>query len=161
MRLNKILLEPFPNGKRVEGFVKTGETWYPGMCVQLDPSVALKGNRHTYKIYDRAADGDRPAGGYIIVLENHLTGAGCTQSYAAGERFFGYCPLPHDELNLLLLNLSGTADDHSKGEILMVDDGTGKFIATTGTPQSNPAMLLEDVTDPTADTLAWSIWSGY
>jgi len=43
----------------------------------------------------------------------------------------------------------------------MVDDGTGKLIATTGTPESEPFVLLETVTDPTADTLAWTMYSGY
>lgn len=158
-RRNKILLEPDPKGKRIEGFVATGETFYPGMCVQMDPTVSLRGGRHTYKIYNRDADGNNPAGPHVIVLEDHLRGMVMTDSYAAGNRFFGYCPLPGDELNLLIENIAGTADDHSAGEILMVNDGTGKFIATTGSPEKEPAMLLEAITDPTADTLGWCVWS--
>ncbi len=162
-RRNKIVLEPDPRGKRIEGFVATGETFYPGMCVQMDPTVTLKGGRHTCKIFNRDADGNNPAGPHIIVVENYLLGKTISDSYAAGERFFGYVPLPGDELNLLLLNIGGTTDDHTAGEILIVDDGTGKFIATTGGSEvldREPAMLLETVTDPTVDTLAWCVWAG-
>lgn len=62
---------------------------------------------------------------------------------------------------MLLLNIAGTADDHALGELLMVDNGTGKLIATTGTPECEPFVLLEAVTDPVADTLAWTMFSGY
>ena len=43
----------------------------------------------------------------------------------------------------------------------MVDDGTGLIIATTGSPETEVCLLLEAITDPTADTLAWTIWSGH
>jgi hypothetical protein len=43
----------------------------------------------------------------------------------------------------------------------MVDDTTGKFIATTGSPATQMAQLLETLPALTADTLAWSVWSGY
>jgi hypothetical protein len=158
---NKIVVSADPRGRFVEGIVKTGETHYPGMVVQIDASVTLVSNKHTWKLYDRAADGDRPAGPYIVIIENYLIGKLTTDSYAAGERVFGYIPAAGDELNLLLADIAGTGDDHTKGEILMVDDGTGKWIATTGSPQTNPAVLLETVTDPTSTTLAWCIWSGY
>jgi hypothetical protein len=160
-RRNRIVITPYAAerpGAQVEGVVATGETFYPGMIVQVDPSVALKNGRHTYKIFDRGADGDQPLGPHVVVIENYLLGKLMTDSYAAGEQFFGYVPLMGDELNLLLLNLSGTADDHTAGEILMVDDGTGKLIATTGTPEMEVAVLLETITDPVADTLAWCRW---
>lgn len=144
-----------------EGFVKTGETFYPGMIVQKDPTVALQGGRHTYKLYNRDADGDRPAGALWVVRENSLIGKTTADSYAAGELCFFYAPVEGDELNLLIKNETGTADDHAAGEILTVDDGTGKLIATTGTPEIEVAMLLEAVTDPTADTLAWCEWTGH
>ncbi len=150
-------------GKHEEGFVATGETHYPGMIVQRDASVALKGGRHTYKLYDRAADGDQPQGAFWVVTEKLLTfkGQTVTDSYAAGDRCSLYSPANGDELNLLLLNIAGTADDHALGEILMVDDGTGKLIATTGSPETEVAQLLEAVTDPTTDTLAWCEWTGH
>lgn len=162
-RGNEIIVTSEPQGQFSEGFVATGETHYPGMIVQRDPSVALQGGRHTYKIYDRAADGDQPQGAFWVVtnLLGALTGKTITDSIAAGERMMVYSPMAGEELNLLVLNIAGTADDHALGEILMVDDGTGKLIATTGTPETEVAQLLEAITDPVADTLAWCEWSGH
>jgi hypothetical protein len=150
-------------GKHEEGFVATSQTFYPGMIVQRDATVALKGGRHTYKYYNPGTDGEHPLGAYYVVTEKLLTFVGKTisDSYAAGERVSLYVPKPGDELNLLLLNIAGTADDHALGEKLMVDTGTGKLIITTGSPESEVAQLLEVVTDPTTDTLAWCEWSGY
>jgi hypothetical protein len=160
-RGNCIIVTANPRGVFEEGYVATGETFYPGMIVQRDASVALRGGVHTYKVYDRAVDGDQPIGAFWVVYENGLIGRTTSDSYAAGERCFLYSPVAGEELNLLLLNISGTGDDHALNEILMVDDGTGKLIATTGSPETEVAQLLEVVTDPTADTLAWCQWSGH
>lgn len=158
---NVIIVSSEPQGKFTEGLVKAAQTFYPGMIVQRDASVALVSGRHTYKIYDRAADGDQPEGAFWVVLNDYLRGGPVTDSFAAGERCFLYSPVAGEELNLLVLNLSGTADDHALGEILVVDDGTGKLIATTGSPETEVAQLLEAITDPTADTLAWVQWTGH
>jgi hypothetical protein len=151
MRGNEIIVSTEPQGRMEGGYVAAGETHYPGMIVQRDPTVALQLGRHTYKYYDRAADGDKPAGAFWLVtnMENALLGKDATEPYAPGE-----------EYNLLVANFAGTADDHAAGEILMVDDGTGKLVATTGTPATEVAQLLEAITDPTADTLAWCQWAG-
>lgn len=160
-RGSKILVNT-PRGKYLwEGIIATGETPKPGSIVQIDASVDLVGGRHTWKIYDADADGGRPKGPYIVLLEDSLQGKTVSDAYAAGDRAFGYVPLPGDELNLLLDDLTGTGDDHTKGEILIVDDTTGRLIATTGTPETEVAMLLETITDPEADTLAWCVWTGY
>ena len=160
-RRNGIIVSAEPRGRFVEGVVATGETFYPGMLVQPDISEALQGGRHVYEIYNADADGGRPKGAPVLVIENYLLGKLMTEPYTAGERFFGYVPEAGEEYNLLLLNIAGTADDHTKGEMLIVDDTTGKFIATTGSPETEMAMLKETITDPTADTLAWCEWTGY
>ena len=154
---NRIIITP-DRGYKVEGIIAAGETPSPGTILQIDPTVAVQGNRHTWKIYDRGADGDRPAGPYIVLCEDMLQGKTTSDAYAAGARAFGFVPLPGCELNLLFKNVSGTADDVVAGDMFIVDDGTGKVIVTTGSPESEPAMALEAVTDPTADTLVWSIW---
>lgn len=156
-----VIAPDHPKGVFCEGYVATGETHKPGMIVQRDPTVALKAGRATYKLYNRDADGNHPAGAFWVVLEDLMQGKTVTDSYTAGTREFLYCPLQGEELNLLVANLSGTADDHTAGEILMVDDGTGMLVATTGTPETEVAMLLEAITDPEADTLAWVEWTGY
>lgn len=160
-RGNSIIVSANPRGVFEEGYVATGETFYPGMVVQRDASVALTSGRHTYKLFNRDADGDRPEGAFWVVRENGLLGLPATSSYAAGEKCFLYAPLPGEELNLLIKNLSGTADDHALGEILIVDDTSGMLIATTGSPETEVAQLLEAITDPTADTLAWCQWTGH
>lgn len=162
-RGNSIIVDAEPQGKFTEGYVATGQTFYPGMVVQRDATVALISGRHTYKYYDRAADGDQPIGAFWIVTErlNAMFGKSMSDSYTAGERCSLYSPMAGEELNLLVANLSGTADDHALDEILMVDDGTGKLVATTGSPETEVAQLLEAITDPTADTLAWVQWSGH
>lgn len=160
-RGNNIIVTSPSRGIHTEGKVAAGETHYPGMIVQVDPTVALEGGRHTFKIFDRGADGDQPIGAFWVVDMDGKQGRTNADSYAAGERARYYSPVAGEELNLLLLNISGTGDDHTKGEILMVDDGTGKLIATTGSPETEVAVLLETVTDPTTDTLAWCQWSGH
>lgn len=168
MRGKKIIVAADPQGMFMEGIVATGQTFYPGCIVQVDPTVALSSGRHTYKLYDRSADGEQPLGAFWVVTEENMAlgGKGITDattfdSYAAGERCSLYSPMAGEDLNLLISNLSGTADDHVAGEILMVDDGTGELIATTGSPETEVAVLMENITDPTADTLAWCQWSGH
>lgn len=165
-RGNKILLETREyRGRHIEGKIKTGETPKPGQIVQIDPDAGtttpLSGGSFVFEIYNADADGGRPKGPYIVLLEDNFQGKPASDAYAAGERCFGYVPLPGDELNLLVANISGTGDDHALGEIGIVDDTTGKIIVTTGSPETEVAMLLESSTDPTADALMWYIWTGY
>lgn len=159
---NSIIVSSFPQGNFREFKKKTGETIYPGMIVQEDISVALVGGRNTAKIYSRSADGEQPAGAFWVVTERlqAMCGATMTTAIPEGDSMLCYSPLPGDELNLVIANLAGTGDDHTKGEILMVDTGTGKMIATTGTPETESAVLKETITDPTSDTWAWCTWSG-
>jgi hypothetical protein len=158
-RGQEIIVNAEPKGRFTEGYVTTAEK--PGTVLQIDPSVALKGGRHTYKVYQPGTDGEQPVGPFWVLLPDRLQGRLQTDAYTAGDRCFLYAPLPGDELNLLVLNLAGTADDHALGEKLVVDTGTGKLIATTGSPETEVAVLLEAITDPTADTLAWVMWSGH
>ena len=71
-----------------------------------------------------------------------------------------YCPLPGDELLMLVGDVSGTADDHTIGEILMVDDGTGELVTTTGSPENEHFVCLEAAADPTADALMHCMFAG-
>lgn len=157
-----VVVSSEPKGHFCEGIIGAGITAArPGVAMQIDASVDLQGGRHTWKLYDADADGGMPKGPIIILREDRLQGRGLADAYTAGERAFGYVPLPGDELNLMLGDVAGTADDHVKGEVLIIDDATGEFIATTGTPETEVAVLLETVTDPTADTQAWCQWTGY
>lgn len=158
MRGTQIIVSSEPQGKFMEGIIGAGITPYPGTAMQLDISESLQGGRHVWELYNADADGGRPKGPIIILIENKLLGRDYSTAYAAAERCFGYVPETGDELNLLLGDVSGTADAHTKGEILIIDDTTGEFIATTGSPEEEVAMLLETLSAPTADTLAWCVW---
>lgn len=157
---NRIIMTP-DRCFKVEGYIATGETPVPGQIVQRQYATALKGNRFTWELYNVAADGARPTGPLILLTEDNLQGRLATTAYAAGDHAFGVILLPGCEFNGLLANISGTGDDHTKGEVLIIDDTTGKFIATTGSPETEPAVLNETVTDPTADALYWMTWTGY
>lgn len=165
-RGTEIIVSADPRGHFVEGVIAAGEAPKPGQIVQIQPATDLVGGRHTWEIYNADADGGRPKGPFIVLLPDRLQGRTETAAYAAGERAFGYVPLPGDELNLLLADVTagtgtGATADHTKGEMLIVDDTTGKMIATTGSPETEVAMLLETVNDVIADQLVWVIWTGY
>lgn len=159
-RGNRILLTVENKGSRKEGIANAGETIYPGTIVQIDPTQDEQGGRFVVKLYDRGADGDQPLGAFWVVLEDELQGKGPTDAYTAGTRIQIYSPLPGDELNLLISDVSGSANI-TKGTILMVDDGTGELIATTGSPETEVAVLLETVTIPLTDRLAFCEWTGH
>lgn len=157
---NRIILTP-DRCIPVEGIIASGETPKPGQIVQIQTATAVQGNRYTWELYNVAADGSRPTGPFILLTEDIHQGKTTDDAYAAGARAFGAIMLPGCEFNGLLLNVAGTGDDHAVGEVLIVDDTTGKFIATTGSPETEVAVCLEAVTDPTADTLVHMQWTGY
>jgi hypothetical protein len=156
-RGQRIVVNPDAKGTYAQGYITTAEK--PGTVCQLDASVALKHGDHTYKVYQPGTDGENPLGGYWILIEDLYQGKTKDDAYAAGDFAKFYSPRMGDQLNLLVANLAGTADDHALNEKMMVDTGTGKLIITTGTPEDEVAQLLEVITDPTADTLAWVSWA--
>lgn len=158
-RGNNIIVTSNPKGLFEEGIIVSAE--YPGTIMQRDASVALVGGRHTYKVYTPGTDGEQPKGAFWVLLADSLQGKTATDVYVVGARGFLYSPMAGEELNLLLANIAGTADDHALGEMLIVDNATGKLIATTGSPETEVAQLLEVITDPTADQLVWVQWTGH
>jgi hypothetical protein len=157
-----------PSGLFREGIVKTGETHYPGMICQEDRSVAEVEGVATYKIADIDADGTMPKGALMVCTEilqieqgRGLDPTVTANGIAAGERAIYYCPRAGEQLNVIYKNVSGTADDVAAGDMLIVDDGTGKVIVTTGSPESEPFKAMEAITDPTADQLLWVEYTGY
>jgi hypothetical protein len=160
-RGNEIIVTANPKGNFTEGIIGGSETPKPGTIMQIDPSVALLGGRHSWVAYNRDADGDQPKGSFAVLLHDPYQGRTATDAYLAGDRCFLYEPVMGDELNLLFGNAAGTADDIALGDIMMVDDGTGKIIKTTGSPETEVAVALEAIVDPTADQLLWVKWSGH
>ncbi len=157
---NNIVIAAEPKGVFTEGAAITG-TPKPGIMVQIDVSEAEIGGRWTWEPYN--TDVDAESGLVAILLNDRGRGVGPTIAYADGERCFIYFPIPGEEINILLEDVAGTADDFAIGDRLIVDDGTGKFLATTGTShvKSEPFICLEVVTDPVADTLIRAMFTGY
>lgn len=156
---NKIIASANPKGHFTEG--KINGALVPGTVVQIDTSEGIDSGtgRFDWEAFNQDADGDQRL--IAVLLEDSLQGKLQTDAYVTGDTCFVYFPIAGEELNMLIANLAGTADDHSFGEILMVNDGDGLLVATTGSPESEPFTLLETITDPTADTLAHCIFTGY
>lgn len=152
-RGNNIIVSANPRGVQTEGIIAAGQTPKPGTMMQIDGSVAMGDDgRFTWKVYAPGADGDILP--LWVLLPDRNRGKLATDAYAAGDRCFLYAPLNGEELNMILLDVSGTGDDHAVGELLLGDTGTGKLVADTGSPETKHFMLLEAVTNPVADTLA-------
>lgn len=154
---NAIVLSGAPAGRFLEGIISG--TPKPGTAVQISAGVEPVGGRLTWEVFNAAADGDQRL--VCILLNNWALGKGPTDAYVSGERCFMYCPIPGDELKVLAANISGTGDSFAIGALLMIDDGTGKMIATTGSPESEPFVVMETVAALTADTLVHVMFTGY
>lgn len=154
---NEIVVSSEPAGKFKEGIISG--TPKPGTCMQLKANVAPIGGRFTYEVYNPGADGEQRE--VLVLLADQLQGKTATDAYVDGQRGFLYAPAAGDELNMIVANISGTADDHTIGEMLMIDNGTGKLVVTTGSPEMESFQLLEAITDPTVDTLAHVEYTGH
>lgn len=154
---NQIVMANDPRGRFFEGTIDG--TPKPGVVMQVKSNVEPVGGRHTWEVFNGAADGERTL--IAVLIEDTLNGGTVDTAYSSGSRGFLYYPLPGDDILMRLLDVAGTADDHLIGEKLIVDDTTGKLVATTGTPESEPFVLMETITDPAADTLAWCVFTGY
>lgn len=173
---NRIVVSPHPLG-RWEEIIVAG-TPKPGQFMGIKGSVAPVGGnpsgagRFTYEeagataasgSKGMAADGDSIAVGILCAPGESAAsppiGSNST-AYAAGDRAMIYWPLPGDQLNVLFQNAGGTADDVTVGDKLIIDDGTGKVLVSTGTPAREPLEAREALTDPTADALILAVWCG-
>lgn len=155
---NSILLSIDAKGRFLEGIISG--TPKPGTCVQVKAATEPVGGRHTWEVYNRDADANR----YLVavLLEAYWLGRGPTDAYVSGEYCRLYCPVPGDELNMLIANVAGTSDTFAIGDLLIIDDGTGKLVATTGSPEAEPFIMMETTsTALTADTLKHCMFTGY
>lgn len=175
---NKIVISSDPRGRFIEGFLSHTDstTPKPGTCMEIDTGVEPVGGRFTWEPFGVtaassnqgvAADGDQRL--IAVLLPDTLQGVAADTAYSAATsgpsgngsvRIFMYIPLPGDELNMIVEDVGGTGDDIAIGNILEVDDGTGKLILSTS-GESEPFIALETITNPTADTLLWTMFTGY
>lgn len=156
---NTIIVSQEPRGRFFDGYVSG--TPLPGTVMQLKAATEPVNGMFTWEVYNRDADANRPVGPLVILLEDHLQGKGITDAYETGKVGHFYVPLPGDELLLVLQDVAGTGDTHAIGELLIVDDGTGELIATTGTPEIEPFVCLETLAALAADSHAHVMYTGY
>ena len=153
---NGIVVSSEPRGRFDECIISG--TPKPGTCMSRLAATEPVGGRYTYEAYNPSADGEQLAWGVLLPDDNQ--GRAATAAYAAAERGFLYFPVNGDELNCLVANIAGTGDAFAIGDKLMIDDGTGKLIATTGSPETESFEVLETKAALTADTLVHVQYNG-
>lgn len=127
----------------------------PGTCMEIVPATAPANGRFTYRAKSLTAGSK---GGVAVLLPDRLQGKLETDAYVSGTRGFLYWPVAGEELNLLVADVAGTADDVAIGDLMGID-ATGKLHANAAYT-SAPFMALEPITDPTADYLLWVKYLG-
>ena len=163
MKGSQVVITGEPKGRFFEGVLNTSGTPKPGTIMQIKAATSIDGNGHfTFTEYNRGADGDRPAGPLFVLLEKG-EGYSYDTAYADGDWCQVYCPLPGDELNLLWSTAgTGTGDSVAVGDLAIVDDGTGLLVATTGTPETEPFVACEALTDTeSTGTMCHCMFTGY
>ena len=154
---NEIIVSAEPRGVHKEGIISG--TPKPGTVMQIKAATEPVNGRHTWEVFNGAADGERVT--VAVLLPDWGLGKIATDAYVTGSRGYLYVPAAGEELNMLVSNISGTGDSFAIGDTMIVDDTTGKLVATTGTPESEPFEILETSAALTADTLLWCMYTGY
>jgi hypothetical protein len=174
-RGNCILITADPKGY-AEEIIVSG-TPKPGTVMELKGSVAEIGGRRTFEAAGTtaanstysgmAADGNRIPIAVLLCAADPWGAAinpwiGHDVAYADGDHGVVYYPSMGEELNMLIKDESGTGadQDFSVGDKLIVDDGTGKLLRSASTPESEPFIILEALTDLAADVLAPCQYTG-
>lgn len=103
-------------------------------------------------------DGDRKA--IAVLMERDQDAKTFDDAYVTNDRGRVYFPAMGERINMRVEDVAGTGDDFAIGEEMMVDDGTGKLLTADGNAQAHPFTILETITDPTADHLAWCRFNG-
>lgn len=153
---NTIVLTAAPQGRFLEGILSTA--CYPGHAMEVKAATEPVGGKHTWQAFS-GSDGERKL--IAILLENEMIGKTCTDEIADAQKVRMYCPIPGDELLVLVSATgTGTGDSMAIGAKLILASG-GTFIATTGTPEAEPFEVLETVSDVVAaGTLVHCIFTG-
>lgn len=158
---NEIIVSAEPMGRFLEGIVSG--TPKPGTCMQIKAATEPKGGRFTWEVFNADADGNQRL--VAVLLPDALQGKTATDAYADGDRCFLYCPAAGEELNMLVTDVNtGTSDAFAIGDLLIIDDGTGKLIDTTGSPEMESFICLETYADPTStqtDFLLHCMYTGH
>lgn len=156
--LNVIVVSAAPAGRFLEGIISG--TPKPGTLMQVKAGVEPVNGRHTWEAFS-GGDGEQTL--VAILREDELQGKDCETAYVSGTRGFLYCPIPGDELLVRVAAPgTGTGDNFAIAAKLIADGATGHFVATTGTPESEPFIVGETVDDvESGGTLVMCYYTGH
>lgn len=172
---NKIIVSDRPQGIKFEGILSASNssTPKPGVVMEITRTISPVNGAFTWDVFGAdaasgdngvAADGDRRM--IAVLLPDYLQGLTADTAYVASTatiptRIFMYFPIMGEQLNMIFESISGTGADQdiAIGDILSVDNGTGKLLVSAG--QSEPFMALEAQVDVVADVLTRVMYTGY
>jgi hypothetical protein len=132
----------------------------PGTCMTVKAATEPVNGVFTFTVYNRDADANRAT--VAVLLEDELQGYGLGTAYVTGKRGMLYYPEAGDHLQMLVANLGGTGEAFAIGDYLLIDDGTGLLVDTTGTPEMESFIVMETVTGGiTEDTYVLVEYTGH
>jgi hypothetical protein len=156
---NKIIVTDDPRGVYLAGVI--GPAALPGSIMEVDPTVAVDvQGRKTWRYAQPGADGGATL--VAILIEDAEQGKTALNAYVAGTFGRLYVPLPGEDMNVLLVDATGTgtSDTYPVGGYLEVKNNTGRFCASYGSPVSTPFRTMEDMPQPDVAALVWSQATG-
>ena len=148
----RIIQEPSPRGRFLEGSLAVGQTPKPGTLIK-------KGSDGTWTAGCGATDGAIDQ--VTVLIEDDMQGKTSADAYAdavsgtTGGHFFAYVPLAGERLYVLVKDLPGTGsatDTHTIGDLLM-GEATGGRLLVDASGAMKPFKVNETVGPLTADTL--------
>lgn len=141
---NEIIIVSEPKGTFIEGIISG--TPKPGTCMEVTPSTSAVSGDFTYRVSSMANGRKRLV---MVLLNDALQGRLATDAYTTGTRGQMYCPLPGEDLNMLVKKESGTGTlgEENIGDLLQITS-TGLLEAETGskvagTEYYTPFTLME------------------
>lgn len=134
-------------GRRLEGTIT--DTSKPGTCMEMVPATAMKNGRLSWRAWSATTGDPRMV---VVLLEDDFQGKLWSDAYIANTQCKLYVPLPGDELNMLIKDISGTGDTHAIGDRMVIDSASGKLIVQPTSANAAQFQLEEAEAAPTADS---------
>lgn len=152
MRGSKIIVTGDPKGVRLSGII--GDTSKPGTCMQLNTGQTVdKPGGFTWIAAAPGTDGKGVL--HCILLEDRTQGKLNTDAFVSGTLINMYCPLPGEDMNVIIGETAGTGNSFNIGDRLIINATAGYYIPETGSPQQTSWLVMEKVTQVAASYLTW------
>jgi hypothetical protein len=157
MRGNEIIVSSNPKGMFLEGVVSG--TPKPGTAMSIKAATKLQGGEPTWTPGAGGANGSPAL--IAILTADVLQGKDALSAYVNGTRCFLYAPIAGEDMNILAGEGAGTSNSYAIGDKLMMDNTTGVFIASSGSPPSIPFVAMEALTQVVGSSLLWAKCTGH